>query len=178
VISSTAAPLPIIGTGMVSAALDKRKRAPMLLIDLAVPRDIEAQVGDLDDAYLYSVDDLQGIVEQNLASRQEAAIEAEQIIADHVLQFEGWLRGQSAVDSIRSYRQLAEDTRDELLDRALKNLEAGIPAQQVLNELAYKLTNRLIHAPTRALTDAGQAGELEKLNLIRDVLGLDLIKHG
>ncbi|TCI02978.1 glutamyl-tRNA reductase [Corallincola luteus] len=178
VISSTAAPLPIIGTGMVSAALAERKRAPMLLVDLAVPRDIEAQVGDLDDAYLYTVDDLQGIVEQNVASRQEAAAEGEQIIADYVVAFEGWLRGQSAVDTIRSYRQLAEETRDELLERALKNLQSGVSPEQVLNELAYKLTNRLIHSPTRALTDAGQAGELEKLNLIRDVLGLDLIKNG
>ncbi|GAA5219191.1 glutamyl-tRNA reductase [Corallincola platygyrae] len=178
VISSTAAPLPIIGTGMVSEALVRRKQAPMLLIDLAVPRDIEAQVEELDGAYLYTVDDLQGIVEQNVASRKEAAEEAELIIADQVDVFEGWLRGQSAVDTIRSYRHLAEETRDELLERALKNLQGGGAPEQVLNELAYKLTNRLIHAPTRALTDAGQAGEMDKLNLIRDVLGLDLIKHG
>ncbi len=173
VISSTAAPLPIIGAGMVERALKERRRSPMLLIDLAVPRDIEAEVADIDEAYVYTVDDLQGIIVRNQASRQAAAEEAELIIDQQVEQFLGWMQGQHAVGSIRRYRDQAESSKHELLAKALNQLEQGADPQMVCIELANKLTNRLIHAPTRAIQSAGQAGELHKLALIKDVLGIE-----
>lgn len=173
VISSTASPLPIIGKGMVEQALKTRRHKPMLLVDIAVPRDIESQVGDLNDAYLYSVDDLQSIVENNMEQRKVEAIRAETIIAEECAVFMIWLRSLYAVDSIKEYRQWADDTRQELLTRSLQAMANGSDPQKVLIELSNKLTNRLVHAPTRALQLAAEHDESAKLALIRQSLGLD-----
>lgn len=173
IISSTASPLPIIGKGMVEAALKKRRHQPMLFIDIAVPRDIEAQVSELRDAYLYSVDDLHGIIEENKQARQEAAIEAEKIIEGCIVNFCHWLESLKAVESIRSYRTNSEDLRDELLVRALNSLENGSDAQKVVKELAFKLTNKLIHHPSQALTQVSRTGDDNELQILRAALGLD-----
>lgn len=125
VISSTASQLPIIGKGMVECALRDRRHQPMLFIDIAVPRDIEQQVSELNDAYLYSVDDLQGIIEENKQARLEAAIEAEKIIEVGVEEFSAWQDSLKAVESIRVYRQNSEQLRDELLQRAITSLAKG-----------------------------------------------------
>lgn len=173
VISSTASPLPIMGKGMVERALKARRNQPMLLVDIAVPRDVEPEVGKLADAYLYTVDDLQAIIETNLASRQAAAVQAENIVAQESGEFMATLRAQSAADSIREYRHQAESTRDELMARALTSLQQGVDAEQVLQELARKLTNRLIHTPTKSLTQAAREGDNERLQILRNSLGLD-----
>ncbi len=176
VISSTAAPLPIIGKGMVETALKARRYQPMLLVDIAVPRDIEEQVGELNDAYLYTVDDLQGIVERNREQRKLAAIEAETIVSEESAAFMSWLRSLEAVDSIKQYRQDADTIRDELLARSLQSLESGADPQQVITELSRRLTNRLIHAPTQAMQQAAHNGEPEKLAVMRQCLGLETSK--
>ncbi|WP_194091022.1 glutamyl-tRNA reductase [Vibrio hibernica] len=173
VISSTASPLPIIGKGMVETALKKRKHQPMLLVDIAVPRDIEFQVGDLNDAYLYSVDDLQGIVSKNMEQRKVEAIQAEAIVTEESAAFMMWLRSLQAVDSIRDYRQHANDIKSDLLEKSLNALAAGGNPEKVLRELSNKLTNRLIHQPTRAMQVVAEQGEPEKLTVIRQSLGLD-----
>lgn len=173
VISSTASTLPIIGKGMVEAALKKRRYKPMLLIDIAVPRDIESQVNELDDAYLYSVDDLQSIVNQNIESREQAANEAERIIVVKVNEFEAWLNSLDSVDLIRSYRGQTEQIKQELLEKALMQLHNGKDAEKVMQELANKLVNRIIHAPTRAITQAAQSGEVAELAHIKKILNLD-----
>ena len=175
VISSTASPLPILGKGMVEKALKQRRHQPMLLVDIAVPRDIEAEVADLDDAFLYTVDDLQSIIEQNMASRKEAAEEAELIADEQSYLFMDWIRSLESVDSIREYRSQSLAIKDELVERALNKLAQGGDSEQVLLELANKLTNRLIHAPTQALTAASRQGDLNTLGKLRTVLGLD--KH-
>lgn len=172
VISSTASPLPIIGKGMVETALKERRYQPMLFIDIAVPRDIEAQVGELNDAYLYSVDDLQGIIEENKQARIEAAIEAEKIIDICVADFMAWQESLKAVESIRLYRYNSEQLRDELLQRAIAALANGIDSEKVLKELAYKLTNKLIHHPSQALTSVSQLGNEQDFQLLRMTLGL------
>ena len=172
VISSTASPLPIIGKGMVETALKNRRHQPMLFIDIAVPRDIEAQVSELNDAYLYSVDDLQSIIEENKQARVEAAIEAEKIIVTCVDDFRAWQESLKAVESIRLYRQNSEQLRDELLQRAITALANGSDSEKVLKELAFKLTNKLIHHPSQALTSASQSGNEQDLALIRMTLGL------
>ncbi|MBF8999450.1 MULTISPECIES: glutamyl-tRNA reductase [Vibrio] len=173
VISSTASPLPIIGKGMVETALKARRHQPMLLVDIAVPRDIESQVGELSDVYLYSVDDLQSIVDSNMEQRKVEAIQAEAIVSEESASFMTWLRSLQAVDSIREYRQNANDIREELLTKSLQALETGADPEKLLIELSNKLTNKLIHAPTRALQSAAEQGEPAKLAVIRESLGLD-----
>jgi len=172
IISSTASPLPIIGKGMVESALKDRRHQPMLFIDIAVPRDIEQQVSELNDAYLYSVDDLQGIIEENKQARAEAAIEAEQIIVTCVDDFMAWQESLKAVETIRLYRHNSEQLRDELLQRAITALANGSDSEKVLKELAFKLTNKLIHHPSKALTTVSQSGNEHDLELLRVTLGL------
>lgn len=173
IISSTASPLPIIGKGMVERALKTRRNQPMLFIDIAIPRDIEPEVGKLSNAYLYSVDDLQAIIQHNMAQRQAAAVQAESIVQQESMNFMTWLRAQGAVETIRDYRSQAEQVRSEMTAKALVAIEQGANVEQVINELAYKLTNRLIHAPTKSLQQAASDGDMERLQLLRDSLGLD-----
>lgn len=173
IISSTASPLPIIGKGMVERALKARRNQPMLLVDIAVPRDIEPEVGKLSNAYLYSVDDLQAIIQSNLAQRQAAAVQAESIIQQESSNFMVWLRSQSATETIRDYRAHADEIRSEMESKALAALAQGADADQVIRDLAYKLTNRLIHAPTKSLQQAAGNGDVERLQVLRDSLGLD-----
>lgn len=173
VISSTASPLPIIGKGMVETALKARRYQPMLLVDIAVPRDIESQVGDLNDAYLYSVDDLQSIVDSNIEQRKVEAIQAEAIVSEESAAFMTWMRSLQAVDSIRDYRKAANDIREDLLSKSLQALATGGDPEKLLIELSNKLTNKLIHTPTRALQTAAEQGEPAKLAIIRQSLGLD-----
>ena len=172
VISSTASTLPILGKGMVEAATASRRHQPMLLIDIAVPRDIEPQVGELDDVFLYTVDDLQGIVEQNMASRRAAADEAEIITKEQSIDFMAWTKSLKSVDHIKQYRMQSMSEKDELLDKALQKLAQGGDAEKLLIELANKLTNKLIHSPTRAMSSASHSGDNEKLNIISNALGL------
>ncbi|QDE30194.1 MULTISPECIES: glutamyl-tRNA reductase [Shewanella] len=173
VISSTASPLPILGKGMVEKALKQRRHQPMLLVDIAVPRDIEAEVGELDDAFLYTVDDLHSIIEQNMASRKEAAEQAEIITEEQSHLFMEWIRSLESVDSIREYRSQSLAIKDELVERALSKLSHGSNSEQVILELANRLTNRLIHSPTQALTSASRQGDLNTLGQLRSALGLD-----
>ncbi len=173
IISSTASPLPIIGKGMVERALKARRNQPMLLVDIAVPRDVEPEVGKLANAYLYSVDDLQQIIEKNMAQRKAAAVQAESIVVQESGEFMAWLRAQSAVETIRDYRAQAEQVREELQARALAALQQGGDAEAILRDLAHKLTNRLIHAPTKSLQQAARDGDVERLQILRDSLGLD-----
>ncbi|QMW13433.1 glutamyl-tRNA reductase [Pseudoalteromonas sp. MT33b] len=173
VISSTASTLPIIGKGVVEQALKKRRHKPMLFIDIAVPRDIESQVGELDAAYLYSVDDLQAIVSENIAAREQAAQQAQIIIDARTNEFVMWLRSLDSVDIIRLYRNDVQDIKSELVEKALGQLQAGKDAEKVILELANKLTNRLMHAPTRAIQDAAKNGEAAELSQLKKMLGID-----
>ncbi len=173
IISSTASPLPIIGKGMVERALKQRRNQPMLLVDIAVPRDVEPEVGKLPNAYLYSVDDLQAIIESNLAQRKAAAVQAETIVVQESGEFMSWLRAQGAVETIREYRSQADQVRSELEARALAALQNGGNAEEVIRDLAHKLTNRLIHAPTKSLQQAARDGDGERLQILRDSLGLE-----
>ncbi|WP_349431785.1 glutamyl-tRNA reductase [Methylomarinum sp. Ch1-1] len=155
VVSSTASQLPILGKGMVESAIKKRRHKPMFMVDLAVPRDIESEVEQLNDVYLYSVDDLQNTINENMDSRRRAAEQAEEIIDTEVEHFLAWMRAQGAQTTIRDYRSQAELARDEVLQKALNQLRNGADAEQVLNRLAHTLTNKLIHTPSTQLREAG-----------------------
>ncbi|MBB1074796.1 glutamyl-tRNA reductase [Rhodoferax sp. 4810] len=176
VVSSTASPLPILGKGAVERALKIRKHRPMFMVDIAVPRDIEPEVAQLDDVYLYTVDDLQGVVEEGMRSRHQAAQQALEIIELHTDEFMGWLRSLDAVTLIQDYRTRSESIRDEVLERALKQLSAGKPAAEVLGQLAHTLTNKLLHTPSVRLRRAGREGQAELLEAANELfqLGQDL----
>ncbi|EOC1316562.1 glutamyl-tRNA reductase [Cronobacter turicensis] len=173
IISSTASPLPIIGKGMMERALKARRNQPMLLVDIAVPRDVEPEVGKLANAYLYSVDDLQSIIQHNLAQRKAAAVQAESIVKQEACEFMAWLRAQSVSETIREYRAQAEQVREELTSKALAALRTGGDAEAIMQDLARKLTNRLIHTPTKSLQQAARDGDDERLHILRNSLGLE-----
>ncbi|MFO1371958.1 MAG: glutamyl-tRNA reductase [Candidatus Competibacteraceae bacterium] len=173
VIAGTASPNLMLDVTQIRGCLKQRRRRPILMVDLAVPRDIDPAVADLDDVYLYTVDDLKDIIQENLRSRQAAAQQAEEIIATQVEHFMAWLRAQHSVASIRALRQQAEAARDETLARAQRQLAQGKDPAEVLNILANSLTNKLLHPPCAGLREAAAQGDTEMLNLIKSLYRLD-----
>ncbi|MEQ8952749.1 MAG: glutamyl-tRNA reductase [Gammaproteobacteria bacterium] len=173
VVSSTNSQLPLLGKGAVERALKQRKHKPMLLVDLAVPRDIESEVSELDDAYLYSVDDIDVVIEDNVNSRAEAAAQAASIIERGVEEFVSQLRSLNAVATLRAFREKAEDIRLTEVDRAIKSLEKGEPAAEVLDSLARALTKKLIHTPSVQMKKASAEGRDELLKATRELFDLD-----
>ncbi len=172
VVTSTASRLPIITREAVQAAAKARRFAPMFFVDLAVPRDVEASVGTLDDVYLYTVDDLNNVITENLELRAAAAAQAEDIVTQHAQGFQDWLQSLDANETIISYRRQAESIRDELLEKARRRLAAGDAADDVLQTLAAGLTNRLIHQPTARIREASVEGRSELVSAARELLGL------
>ena len=155
VVSSTASQLPIVGKGMVERALRQRQHMPVFMLDLAVPRDIEEEVGELNDAYLYTVDDMMGIVQQGKEARQKAAVEAEVMVSQKVAEFIDWQKSRQSVPLIRALRDEGERARRQVLENAMKQLAKGTPPEEVLERLSVQLTNKLLHSPTRTLNKAG-----------------------
>ncbi len=163
VISSTAAQDPVLTRAMVAGAIGQRRRRPMFLVDIAVPRDIEATVAELDDIFLYTIDDLREVIDENLRSRQQAAREAEAMIELSVEHFMGWWRALDLRNPVGGLRREAELSRDEVLARARAMLARGRPAEETLDFLAHTLTNRLLHAPSANLRAAALRGDIELL---------------
>lgn len=163
VVSCTASPLPIIGLGMVERAVKARRHRPMFMVDLAVPRDIEIEVGELDDVFLYTVDDLAQVVESGLESRQAAVLEAETIIANRVHDFLIWLQARDAVPVIRSLRDSVERIRRHEMEHALKLLAKGEAPEKVMEQLSQRLTNKILHPPTQTLNlaEGNERSELQ-----------------
>ena len=156
VVSCTASPLPIIGKGLMESALKVRKHRPMLMFDLAVPRDIETEVTALDDAFLYTVDDLGQIAREGMDQRQNAVAQAEVIIENQVSDFLHWLDNRELVPTIRALRDTAERARRHELERAQRSLAKGADPQQVIDELSRALTNKFMHPPSHALNHAAE----------------------
>ena len=154
VVTCTASTLPIIGKGMIERALKARRHRPILMIDLAVPRDVEAEVAELDDVFLYSVDDLGKIVQEGLDTRHAAVAQAEAIINVNVHAFMHWLENRELVPTIRALRDRAERMRRHELERAARMLAKGDDPEKVLEQLSHSLTNKFLHAPTHALNSA------------------------
>lgn len=157
VLSCTASSLPIIGLGMVERAIKVRRHRPMFMVDLAVPRDIEAEVADLDDVFLYTVDDLAGVVQSGVASRQAAVAEAEAIIAGRLGDFLDWHARRAHVPVIQAFRESAANLREQELSLARKRLSRGEPAELVLEQMAARLTNKFLHGPLSAINKAESA---------------------
>ena len=172
VVSSTNSQLPLLGKGSVERALQKRKHRPMLLIDLAVPRDIEVEAGDIADAYLYSIDDISGAIEDNVKSRSEAAIQAEIIIDRGVDEYSKQLRSLNAISTLRAFRDKVDQIRSKEVERAMKSLSSGDSAEQVLESLARAITNKFTHAPSVQLKNASSEGRNELIDLMNELFEL------
>jgi len=172
VFSSTSSDRPIVTRSMVEKALSDERRHPVLMVDLAVPRDIEPQVAGVSDIYLYSLDDLQNVVEAGRNSRLEAAQAAHEIIEREVHACMAWMEGRGAVQLLRSFRSQAEKQRDEILDRAKRLLKTQHNTDQALEYLANTLSNKLLHAPTRAIKLAGMNGDQDLLDAARTLLDI------
>ena len=173
IISSTASQLPIIGKGMVERATSKRRYNPMLLVDIAVPRDIEPEVEEVKDVYLYTVDDLHSVIEENVKARQDAAKAAELIIEEGVDSYHRAVESRKVSNLIVTYRHTAEEIKDRELTKALKSLESGHSPEQVMNRLAHGLMNKLIHSPTCYLKEAGAEADQDGLTIAATVLGIN-----
>ncbi|ALG66500.1 glutamyl-tRNA reductase [Beggiatoa leptomitoformis] len=158
VISSTASPVPILSQAMVKQAIKTRKHRPMFIVDIAVPRDVEESVSKVEDVYLYTVDDLNEVIQENLRTREQAARQAEEIIDTQVTHFIGWLKSLSAIETICDIRERAQDKRVELVAKAKKMLDNGKAPHDVIDYLAHTLTNTIIHTPCTQLRQASYNG--------------------
>ncbi len=160
----------LIDADMVKKALKQRRHQPMLLVDLAVPRDIEPAVGQLDDIYLYSVDDLQHVIAGNLAERKQAAVEAELLVGQLVLDIEARMQTQRARTYIRDYRQMAQRRSQKLLDAAMARIDQGEDAKVVLAEFAHGMSQTLMHSPSRLIRQAAKVYDADTLDAISQEL--------
>ena len=162
-ISSTASPAPVIGRSDVKAALRKRRHRPMFLVDIAVPRDIEPDVGRLKDVYLYTIDDLQQVVDENLQQRAEAAQAAQQDVNEAVGAFMRWLYGIRAARTLKRIREQSHEYEQELTERAIRRLRSGQEPEAVLQQMASTLTNKILHLPSKHLREAAERQDYEVL---------------
>ncbi|WP_136249173.1 glutamyl-tRNA reductase [Halomonas borealis] len=170
VITSTAAALPILGKGMMERALKQRRHRPVFMVDIAVPRDIEPEVGELADVFLYTVDDLEEVIEENRRHRQVAADQAEALIESGVSGWQHDRRLRSGGELIRDVRARGQALRDEARDQALARLARGENPDEVVARLAHQLTNRLLHRPTVTLRDAAADEQHELLEAAASLL--------
>lgn len=176
IISSTGSTLPILGKGAVQKALKKRRFRSQLIVDIAVPRDVESEVNDIDGVFLYTVDDLQAVIDENRQSRQEAAFEAEEIVTDQVEQFMRKLQSLGANDAIRTYRTKIEAIKSNALAKSVKQLQSGQDPEAVLQQLAHTLTNKVMHSPTSRMREAAEQGNQSVLDAARTLLDLPVTK--
>jgi len=165
VISATASPLPILGKGLLERVLKQHKTRPMLLIDLAVPRDIEPEVAELANVFLYNIDDLQALVEHGLNKRRDAALQAEQIIEVELNHYLRWQRSLQAVETIRQYRVIMEKISADEYQKAVRALENGANTKDVLADYSRNLINKIMHQPSVRLRKAGYDGREDLLEL-------------
>lgn len=177
VITSTGSEQVLITQNMVKQAQQRRKNKPMLIVDIAVPRDVDEKVSDIHTVYYYSVDDLQSIIQRNLDTRKKASYQAEQIVTQECQDFFDWLKVHQFSGLIQHYRQDAEQSRQKLLEKALQGLQQGQNPEALLQELSYKLTNRLLHIPTQAMQSMVRKGNASGLQAFSGALGVEQLEH-
>ena len=158
-IACTASLEPLITKSAAAAAIRARRRQPIFMVDLAVPRDIEPAVADLEDVYLFSIDDLQQLIDENRQQREVAAGGARLLIDEEVARFLTESRAQDAGPAIRALRRHADEIRVQTLEQARRLLASGKSADEVMDFLANTLTNRLLHSPTQALRQAAESAD-------------------
>ncbi|MEQ9003692.1 MAG: glutamyl-tRNA reductase [Pseudomonadales bacterium] len=173
IIASTGSTLPVVGKGAVEAAIRARRRRPMFIVDIAVPRDVEPAVAELSDVYLYTIDDLTDIIEENVRQRRVAADSAETLVDSGASHYVRERRVHQSQGLLRQFRGQAESIRELELSRALKELQAGADPKAVLDSMARGLTNKLIHTPTVAIREAGADGRSDLLEYLKSLYRLD-----
>jgi glutamyl-tRNA reductase len=173
VITSTASPAPIVTYEAVRAAIRARKRKPMFMVDIAVPRDIEPKVGTIEDVYLFTIDDLQTVVAENIESRREAARDADGLIQAEIANFEQQLKLLDVAPVIRQLRAAAETVRAQTATQAQRMLAAGRSPQEVIEFLAATLTNRLMHTPSQRVREAAERGDAEAVRALQSLFDAD-----
>lgn len=169
---STASREPILHRADFEAAFAGRKRRPIFVADIAVPRDVDASVAELEDVYLFTVDDLEGVIQDNLQHRERAAFQAEELIDAKVSHFMGWLGALDTVPTIRRYRDNAWNTRIAVLEKARRLVRSGATTEEALDYLANTLTNKLTHAPTVRIREAGAHSRPEIIDAARILLDI------
>lgn len=172
IISSTASPVPVIGKGLVEIAMKRRKHRPVFMVDLAVPRDIEPQVAEISDVYLYTVDDMQDVIKENLKLREEAANEARDIIVLHGQKYIGWLQSLSAVSLLKEFRSQFDGIKSVEMSRALVKLKAQEEPEKVFTEFANRLTQKFMHSPSKLIRQAGEKNQQQVLEILADAFDL------
>jgi len=172
IISSTASQLPILGKGAIERAQKVRRYQPALIVDIAVPRDVEPQVGELDNVFLYTVDDMKNVIDENQRSREVAAEQAETIIHDAVDVFMRRRRSLNADQTIREYRTLVDQTKNFMLQKYRRQLKSGMPADEVLEHFAHSLTKKLMHTPTARMREAAEDGNQELIDAANQLFDL------
>ena len=172
IVTSTASSLPILGKGLLERAIKSRRHTPMFIVDLAVPRDVEPEAAELDDVFLYSVDDLANIVKDNLQIRVDALTQAEAMIAEQAQSFLRWLDGRSVIPTLTALQGHHEALRATEVERARRLLAGGTTPEQVIEQLARGLTNKFLHAPAQALTRAGDAERAQLLAMLHHIYQL------
>ena len=177
VISCTASTVPIISKPAVEAAIRARRRRPIFMVDMAVPRDIDPAVADLEDVYLFSIDDLQQLVDENRQQREQAASGARLVINEEVAKFLAEARAHDAAPAIRALREQADGIRRQSVEQARRMLAAGKSSDEVIEFLATTLTNRLLHAPTQALRQASELADLALAETVTRLLTAERDSH-
>ena len=171
-IASTGSPFHVLGKGAVEAAIRKRRHRPIFMVDIAVPRDIEPEVGDLPDVYLYTIDDLTQIIDENLANRQNAAADAELLVVEGADRYARERRAREGADVVRQFREHARTIQALELDVARERLANGGDVEKILDDLARNLTNKLIHTPTVGIRETSAEGRTDLLDYVRQLYGL------
>jgi glutamyl-tRNA reductase len=173
VVSATGSRVPIVTAAGVAQAMASRRHRPIFIVDLAVPRDVEPEVGAISDVYLYDVDNLNTVLDRNMAARRAAAGKADELVNLYTQEYMDRLQSLDAVGTIRQLRERADRHREEILQRALHRLEGGQDAKSVVAQATHTLMNRLLHDPTVQLRDPEIAGDAALVETIRRLYRLD-----
>ena len=172
VISCTGSQLPIIGLGLIEKSIKLRKHKPMLLVDLAVPRDIEAEISELDDIFFYTLDNLSEMAQDGIKNRKEAVIDAKNIIAKYVNEYNEKINQKIISPSIKLLTEQFENLRTKELLKAQKELKLGKPIDDVLNKFSKNLSKKFLHLPTKALNESAAESNHKAMDLIKNIYNL------
>ncbi|MDH3265828.1 MAG: glutamyl-tRNA reductase [Gammaproteobacteria bacterium] len=172
-ISSTSSPEPVVSLEQVKAAMKARKRKPVFAVDIAVPRDIDAEVGKLDDVYLYTIDDLQKVIQDGQSSREAAAIDANRILDDEINRYLTINRAKQVSPLITALREQGESIRDDVLRDAERRLNKGVDSYEVIEYATASLMKKLLHHPSVRLRAAGEAEEQAIIDAARSLFDID-----
>ena len=172
-ITSTAATEPVITLEQMEAAIKARKRKPIFAVDIAVPRDIEVEVGTLSDVYLYSIDDLDKVILEGQGSRQAAAVDANRILDDEISRYLAMERAKQVAPLITALREDANAARADILKQAQRRLAQGADSQEVLEYATAAVMKKFLHKPSVKLREAGETSDEELIAAARALFGID-----